>query len=220
MNVTLLRLLLAAPLALSAPAIAQQQDPAPPPAAEAASADTASIGGDAGRDLGGRGAINLAAGSGNTQANLAAIALSADGQGMTTLRIRQDMQMSPAQLAELRRRDASARIDGNAFAGSTGLLSVNQVAGSGNAQLNVFALGNAGAVIAASGPTGLDDAALAAVAGSNPTEGAEAPRGLRQVEIADGAFHGSQGVVQVNQTAGVGNVSANAIVLQLPGGTP
>ncbi|MGH8083693.1 MAG: hypothetical protein ACREPV_00250 [Lysobacter sp.] len=219
MNARLLRLLLTAPLALSPPAIAQQAA-TPSPATTAAPADTASIGGDAGRDLGGRGAINLAAGNGNAQANLAAIALSAGGQGMTTLRIRQDLQMSPAQQAELRQRDASARIDGHAFAGSTGLLSVNQVAGSGNAQLNVFALGNAGAAIAASGPTGLDDAVLAGVAGSNSTEGAAAPRGLRHVEIADGAFHGSQGVAQVNQTAGVGNVSANAIVLQLPGGTP
>ena len=214
-----LRLLLLAPLALSVPAIAQQ-GALPPPVPEAAAADAASIGDDAGRDLGGRAAVNLAAGSGNAQANLAAIALSADGLGVNALQVRQDIQMSPEQLAGLRRRDASARIDGDAFARSTGLLSINQVAGSGNAQLNVFALGNAGAAIAASGPTGLDDAALAAVAGSNPTEGSEAPRGLRQVEIADGAFHGSQGVVQVNQTAGVGNVSANAIVLQLPGGTP
>lgn len=214
-----LRLLLLAPLALSAPAIAQQ-GPVPSSLTEAAPADAASISDDAGRDLGGRAAINLAAGSGNAQANLAAIALSAGGLGMTTLQIQQDLPMSPEQVAELRQRDASARIGGHAFAGSAGLLSINQVAGGGNAQLNVFALGNAGAAIAASGPTGLDDAALAAVAGSNPTEGAEAPRGLRQVEIADGAFHGSQGVVQVNQTAGVGNVSANAIVLQLPGGTP
>ena len=28
------------------------------------------------------------------------------------------------------------------------------------------------------------------------------------------------GVVQVNQTAGVGNQSTNAVVLQLPGGAP
>ena len=219
MNAVPLRLLLVASLALPVPAIAQQGGE-PAPVMDAVPSDAASIGDDAGRDLDGRGAINLAAGSGNAQANLSVIALAAGGHGATALRIRQDMQMSPAQLAELRQRDASARIDGNAFAGSTGLLSVNQVAGSGNAQLNVFALGNAGAAIAASGPAGLDDAALAAVAGGNPTEGAEAPHGLRQVEIADGAFRGSQGVVQVNQTAGVGNVSANAIVLQLPGGTP
>ena len=32
------------------------------------------------------------------------------------------------------------------------------------------------------------------------------------------AFARSQGVVQVNQTAGVGNTSVNAVVLQLPGG--
>lgn len=212
-------LLLAATLALATPAIGQQAI-APEPGADAGGTDAAAIGGAAGRGLAGRGAINLAAGSGNAQANLAAIALSSGGHGLITLQARQHAQLPPAQLAELRERDASARIDGRAFSDSIGLLSVNQVAGSGNAQINVFALGNADAAIAASGLAGLDDATLAAVAGNNPTEGTETPSGLRHATIADDAFHGSQGVVQVNQSAGVGNLSTNAIVLQLPGGAP
>lgn len=219
MNATFVRaLLLVALPTMAVPAIAQQVT-APESGTDAAGADAALIGGDAGRDLGGRAAINLAAGSGNAQANLAAIALSSGGHGLVTVQARQRM-LPPAQLAELRQRDASARIDGRAFAGSIGLLSVNQVAGSGNDQLNVFALGNAEVAFAASGLAGLDDASLAAVAGNNPTEGTETPSGLRHVTIADDAFHGSQGVVQVNQTAGVGNFSTNAIVLQLPGGVP
>ncbi len=225
MNATLSRaLLLAATLAMATTAAAQHTSaPEPGADADAPGTDVASIGDDAGRSLAGRGALNLAAGSGNAQANLAAIALSSSGDALITLQARQRTQLQPAelaQLAELRERDASARIDGRAFADSVGLLSVNQVAGSGNAQLNVFALGNADAAIAASGLAGLDDATLATVAGNNPTEGTETPFGLRHVVIADDAFHGSRGVVQVNQSAGVGNFSTNAIVLQLPGGTP
>ena len=221
MNTTLRRaLLLTAALTLAPPAIAQQAT-APEPA-DAAGTDAASIGDDTGRRLAGRGAINLAAGSGNAQANLAAIALSPGGQGLITLQAQQSMPMLPAQRAGLRERDASARIDGHAFADSIGLLSVNQVAGSGNAQLNLFALGNsdADAAFAAGGLAGLDDATLAAVAGKQPTGETETPSGLRHAVIADDAFRGSQGVVQVNQTAGVGNFSTNAIVLQLPGGAP
>jgi len=217
MNPKLARVLvLPAVLALATPVLAfAQQAGGPLPGT-----DAASIGADAGRGLAGRGAINLAAGDGNAQANLAAIALSPDGPGLIELQARQRIALAPAPRAELRARDASARIDGHAFADSSGLLSVNQAAGGGNAQLNLFALGNADAAIAASGPAGLDDAALAAVAGNYPTEGTELPPGLRHAVIAEDAFRGSQGVVQVNQTAGVGNFSTNAIVLQLPGGAP
>ena len=67
---------------------------------------------------------------------------------------------------------------------------------------------------------GVDDAALAGVAGDTTSGGAQPTSRPREAFIADDAFRGSQGVVQVNQTAGVGNASTNAIVLQLPGGTP
>ena len=124
----------------------------------------------------------------------------------------------------LRERDAAARIQHGAFSGSQGVLSVNQIAGSGNAQANLFMVGQGPQGVVAAGVhgiSGIDDAALADVAGdANTTEGAVVPSWRREAVIADDAFRGSQGVVQVNQTAGVGNSSTNAIVLQLPGGTP
>jgi hypothetical protein len=184
-----------------------------------AQTDTAVIGGNAGRNLSGRGAINEAAGQGNTQANVAALALTQGGQAPIDLQVHQHPQSPPAGV----RRDASVRIEAFALSNTRGLLSVNQVAGSGNAQLNLFALGNTDIAIAAPGLAGLDDAALAAVAADpnpNPTVGADASPRLRQAVIADDALRGSQGVVQVNQTAGVGNFSTNAIVLQLPGSAP
>lgn len=176
-----------------------------------AGADRARIGDHAGAGSAGRIAINQAAGSGNAQANLAALALADRGlAGVGALQ-------SAGVAAGARDRLASARIDGAAFAGTRGLLSMNQVAGSGNAQANLFATGPQAAVATLAVLADLDDAALAGVAGDAAAPAAAgAPARVREAHIADGAFRGSQGVVQVNQTAGVGNVSTNAIVLQLP----
>ena len=169
----------------------------------------------------GRIAVNQAAGTGNAQANLGALATSDGGLGLVGVHAAQKPgATSPA----LRERDAAAHIQHGAFSGSQGVLSVNQIAGSGNAQANLFMVGQGPQGVVAAGVhgiTGIDDAALADVAGdANSTEGAVVPSWRREAVIADDAFRGSQGVVQVNQTAGVGNSSTNAIVLQLPGGTP
>lgn len=181
--------------------------------------DTARIDDRAGQQVSGRIGLNQAAGSGNAQLNLAAIAVSTNGVGGLELQSRQRTSAGGLPV-DLRRRYASARIQGHAFDASNGLLSINQAAGSGNQQTNLFAIGQGIAVLIANDIAGLDDAALAAVAGDQPTEGADTPSGAREAVIADGAFRGSQGVVQINQTAGVGNISTNAIVLQLPGGAP
>lgn len=167
----------------------------------------------------GRVAINQAAGEGNAQANLAAIA-AADGTSLTAAAARQQV------VAGDRRRDAHARIDGQAFGGAHGLLTLNQAAGGGNAQANLVVIGQGEGHVAlvglAQAVTGLADAALAGVAASNPRADLPvletAPR--REALIGADAFARPQGLVQVNQSAGVGNASANAIVLLLPGSGP
>lgn len=180
--------------------------------------DRAHVGGDAVRGASGRVAVNQAAGAGNAQANVAGIALTADGFGGVALQVRQ------AVPAGERARDASARIDGSAFHGGDGLFSVNQAAGAGNAQANLIAIGRGGASVVgidlAQGIAGLDDAALAAVAGDAPDGDTAGAAPLREAVIAGGALRETRGVMQVNQTAGVGNRSANTIVLLLPGGAP
>ena len=198
-------------LLVSAPAWASDDTPL----------DQAVIEGAAVSGAQGRIAVNQAAGTGNAQANLGALATSDGGLGLVGVHAAQKPgAASPA----LRERDAAARIQHGAFSGSQGVLSVNQIAGSGNAQANLFMVGQGPQGVVAAGVhgiSGIDDAALADVAGdANTTEGAVVPSWRREAVIADDAFRGSQGVVQVNQTAGVGNSSTNAIVLQLPGGTP
>ncbi|OHE84009.1 MAG: hypothetical protein A2579_08415 [Lysobacterales bacterium RIFOXYD1_FULL_69_11] len=190
-------------------------------ASDDAPSDQATVDGTAARGAQGRIAVNQAAGTGNAQANLGAIASSDGGLGIVGVHA---AQHPGATAPALRERDAAAHIQGGAFSGTQGVLSVNQIAGSGNAQANLFMVGQGPQGVVAAGVhgiTGIDDAALADVAGdANTTEGAVAPSWRREAVIADDAFRGSQGVVQVNQTAGVGNSSTNAIVLQLPGGTP
>lgn len=189
------------------------------PATDApAVAERARIADDVGRRASGRIAINQAAGTGNAQVNLAALAFAPDGAGIALLQSRQAVQVHD------RNRDASARIEGHAFLTSEGLLSINQAAGAGNAQANLIAVGQgdagfAGLALSLS-VTGLDDAALAAIAGDTAPEGGATAPPLREAVIAGAAMRESRGVVQVNQTAGVGNRSANAIVLLLPGGSP
>jgi hypothetical protein len=193
----LVSLAVIAAASLALPAFAQNQD-------------QAFIGENAGAGSQGRIAVNQAAGAGNAQANLAAFAHAQNGIGLADTYSRQ--RATPAERAAA----ASATIDGSAFDGTSGALSLNQAAGSSNLQLNTIAIGAGGFQL-----THADDAALAetAVAGTS-TEGTATATPDRRALIDMDAFRGSQGVVQVNQTAGVGNLSTNAIVLQLPGSTP
>lgn len=203
-----LRMTVAITALLALPAYAQNQDAQ---GQNTPGQDQALIGDHAGSGSQGRIAVNQAAGVGNAQANLAAFARAENGLGLADTHSLQ--KASPAQRAAA----ASATIQGSAFNDSSGALSLNQVAGSSNLQLNTIAIGTGGVLLLASA----DDAALAETTGSAPsTEGAATATPDRRALIDPDALRGSQGVVQVNQTAGVGNLSTNAIVLQLPGGTP
>jgi hypothetical protein len=85
------------------------------------------------------------------------------------------------------------------FAGATGVLEVNETAGSGNAQANVTVLTRG------SGKTTTSitqHASGAGVAKSTAT-------------ISDAAFSGASGMLQINQSAGFGNAQVNAADLRI-----
>lgn len=181
---------------------------APPVFAQSANAV---IDAGAGANSQGRIAINQAAGIGNAQANLAALAHAQEGLGLADTHSGQQASNTKRAVA------ADAAIGGGAFDGVSGALSLNQAAGDSNLQLNTLSIGSGGANWVALA----DDAALAETATTGTsTEGAATATPDRRATIDLDAFRGGQGVVQVNQTAGVGNLSTNAIVLQLPGSTP
>lgn len=185
---------------------------ASPLGATAQSRDASRLDGRAAQGVSGVASLNLAAGTGNAQANVRAIA-SGEG-GLALAHATQSVDVAGADLG----RDAQVVISGGALGRASGIVGLNQAAGTGNAQANLLAIGP---VALASFVQQVDNDALAAT--SAPTTAATAPSGasgLREARIDAGAIAAPSGVLQINQTAGVGNASTNAIVLQLPGGTP
>ena len=126
---------------------------------------------------------------------------------LPTAKVRQSTDNSPANPAGI---DARATIGGSSFANSRGVVGVNQGAGSGNQQINAMR-------IASGLPQGLDDSALAqqSVRPSSISGAAEPQSGERIVSVDDSAFGSSRGVVQLNQSAGVGNRSINSLGIRI-----
>jgi hypothetical protein len=158
----------------------------------------------------GRIAVNTAAGNGSTQANIAAVSV---GGTLTSSMIGSDQQVSiPSTIT---RSGARSEIGADAFRGASGLISVNQSSGNGNTQANLAAIA-AGQIpeisieqlahVGAAPP-----AAQQAVGNAGATPG-------RNAVIADSAFAGARGIVQVNQLAGSGNSTANVFALSIGAG--
>ncbi|EEF81056.1 Fap amyloid fibril minor component [Methylophaga thiooxydans] len=153
----------------------------------------------------GRNVVNMAAGDANAQQNAAAIALNPNGVASIGLFTQQNLHQNSSTPSGL----SISGIGGHAFTNSIGALSINQTSGTGNAQVNGMAIG-----------IGLDVNVMSESMLSNMSTGAglaarEPDEGIRSATIADSAFNGSRGLVQVNQSAGSGNSTANNFVLQL-----
>ena len=158
--------------------------------------------------------VNMASGDGNAQANAAAIALGmGNGEAAAKVHAVQSGVMSQAAGPG----SATASITDNAFANASGLISINQASGAANIQANgiAIALGVKGKVVA-------DSTLAATLSGAGPTAGpGGSSKGTREVSVSNTAFQGASGVIQVNQSAGVGNVTANSFALRvMTGATP
>jgi len=171
-------------------------DPTPP-------GDTATIANDAFQTVPGALHINQAAGNGNVQGNVTDVTV---GDTRLPLRLTQQATISNGS-------GGSASIRDFAFSNVSGLVQVNQSAGSGNAQ------GNLAIVRLAVPAQQLSDDALA---GAMPVQ-VPSVNGLKPAAFVNSAgtdattFHG-KGIVQLNQTAGSGNASANGFLLQVQQG--
>ncbi len=148
--------------------------------------------------------INQAAGDQQQLSNNVAIAVGHNAQANIT--VTQKINGAAAD----RSLNANTTIQGNSFSNGNGVLSVNQSAGAQNQMINAVRIS------VSAGPQSIDDSvmsqqnvALATDSGLTPTTGS------RQVVTSDQAFTGSRGVVQVNQSAGVGNRVANTLNLRL-----
>lgn len=149
-------------------------------------------------------AVNQAAGDFSQQANARALA---NGHGASaTTQIRQRLHTTvDANM------DATASIQGNAFTNGNGVLGVNQSSGASNQQANALRIS------ISDQPQSIDDSVLMQqnVALLNNSDPADPNLGSRQVTTGNQAFTGSRGVIQLNQSAGVGNRTANTLSVRV-----
>lgn len=168
------------------------------------------IDGNALSNVRGRFAVNMAAGDSNAQTNAGAMAIGLDGGTAAALvGVHQATGWSRATAPDL----SIAVIGGRAFANSSGAVSVNQTSGAGNTQANGMAVAVGFDVEAAS------ESVLAATASGVGLAGPARGANMKAVSISDSAFRGSRGLVQINQSAGSGNSTANNFAFQLQLGT-
>ncbi|MHC8411103.1 adhesin [Pseudomonas sp. Hz4] len=148
--------------------------------------------------------VNQAAGDQQQQANARAIAIGHGASATTQIRQRLRTIVDP-------RIDAHSSIQGDSFSHGNGVLGVNQSAGASNQQANALR------ITVSAQPQSIDDSVLrqqnvALITNSDPTDSAP---GHRQVATSDQAFTGSRGLIQLNQSAGVGNRTANTLSVRV-----
>ena len=155
--------------------------------------------------------VNMAAGDLNLQANLLGIASGENAQVNIDARQRLAGNRVRADGAL----DASASIGGQALNGASGVASINQASGNGNATLNVVT-----ATLAQQGIRETNDEALAASgalasAGGQGAVNSGRSAGTRRVAVEASALQGFDGVLQLNQIAGSGNATANQLSISV-----
>ncbi|MEC4167972.1 MULTISPECIES: adhesin [unclassified Pseudomonas] len=148
--------------------------------------------------------INQAAGDQQQQVNIRAIAIGTEAKASTSVTQKINTPADPSL-------NAKAVIGGNSFSNGSGVIGINQSAGANNQMVNTVRVG-----ISAQ-PQGMDDSALSQQnVALVPNSGTATPAsGSRQVVTSDQAFTGSRGVVQLNQSAGVGNRMANTLNIRV-----
>ncbi|MBX4135173.1 adhesin [Pseudomonas sp. S5F11] len=162
-----------------------------------AMADNNAVINNSGKDYRGNFSINQAAGNQQQQANNRAVTLG--GQATTVNIQRLDGQVDPSL-------NAKAAIQGASFINGNGMLGVNQAAGANNQTVNAVRIS------VNPGPQSIDDSVLLQQNTTQLTDSGLTPTtGSRLVVTSDQAFTGSRGVIQVNQSAGVGNRMANTL---------
>ena len=163
-----------------------------------AMADNTAVVNNSGQQYEGVLSINQAAGNQQQMSNSRAVALGGQATNVDIQRV--DGKVDPSL-------NAKAAIQGTSFINGNGVLGINQSAGANNQSINAVRIS------LNPGPQSIDDSVLLQ---QNTTtlatdSGLTSTTGSRQVVTSDQAFTGSRGVIQVNQSAGVGNRVANTL---------
>ncbi|MDQ0124018.1 hypothetical protein J2W17_002966 [Pseudomonas lini] len=159
---------------------------------------------DSGTQYKGNFNVNQAAGDQQQQTNVRAIAIGTEAAATTRINQKINTSANPSM-------NATATIGGTSFSNGNGVLGVNQGAGANNQMANAMRISISAA------PQSVDDSALSQQnVALQPSSGATGTSiGSRQVVTSDQAFTGSRGVIQVNQSAGVGNRMANTLSIRV-----
>lgn len=164
--------------------------------------DSATIN-NAGQQYYGNMMVNQAAGDQQQQLNSRAIAVGTNAYASTSLTQKITTGASTAI-------DAKVAIQGNSFSNGYGMVGVNQSAGANNQMINAVRISISAA------PQSIDDSVLSQQnVALSPNSGSSTQPGSRQVATSDQAFTGSRGVIQVSQSAGVGNRMANTLSIRV-----
>lgn len=162
------------------------------------------IDGDVGVNAQGVSGVNMASGDSNLQSNATALAISNDGQAHAQANVVQVIDTGQFGVPDT----AVTRIDGNAFSNAVGAIGVNQAAGAANAQANNVAIAvGVGAEVTADADLALSVSGVALPLVANGQ--------YRETTVADTAFSGARGIVQVNQAAGMANATGNSFALRV-----
>jgi len=162
---------------------------------------------DSGQRFNGNFSLNQAAGLSHQQVNSRVISAGAGDSANATSTIRQTLEIVPGSTTGAQ---MHSRIEGASFSQGNGVIGINQSAGIGNQHINAFRI-TLGAV-----PESLDDSVLSQNVTRPSISGIAVPKnGERSVAISDDAFAGSRGVVQLNQSAGIGNTTANNLSIRV-----
>ncbi|WP_417618200.1 hypothetical protein [Oceanisphaera sp.] len=146
--------------------------------------------------------INMAAGDNNAQANLRSITIGENAQAAH--RSRMTVTASPDDSA------ASASIAANTLNNARGLISVNQVAGSGNIQLNDIAI-----ALGASTQISSDSLLMVRLPEAGASTDEDKLASNKTVYLDTNSLNGAAGAIQINQIAGHGNIAINRVSMPL-----
>lgn len=154
-------------------------------------------------------AVNLAAGDLNRQANLRSMAVGRQASATVVARQPQTDNVFDRPL------HASATLAGQALSGASGVASINQVSGSGNAELNSVTAALAQQGIRETTEEALASAGSVASAGGQGAIADRVSAGTRRVGVESSALRGFDGVLQLNQIAGSGNATDNQLSISV-----
>lgn len=155
-------------------------------------------------NLSGAISINMAAGDNNIQANTKSIAVGNNAQATVKNKMKNSNQQVSSSTSI-----SSVQIEPHTLHNAKGLVSVNQVAGSGNIQLNDIGIAIGKNAIVISDVLLMNNSTIVSSAASDDDLVSNT------VHLSNNSMKNASGVIQINQIAGHGNTVMNRVSMPI-----